>query len=272
MKCLAKEHHCLFSIKNQTLLFLKKGDAKQTPTPLPRFQIPYDQFTSLEITHSNKTRFAACQLTYHDPKTNTTYRLREGEGEPIHHIQQRCTSQAEGQAKAALKQVNQGTKDRPFLHWSVTSEKDRPGNGRVSDRNNPVTYLEGCEKMHAHFTRFATNYYPNVNPRVWKDIRDDVDKILRFEGNKQEQIEQWCKAIQARSIYSPEPNEADEMNYSHGDCESDREVSPGEDGTPSSKYACLSLPSGRRNPSLLRVERPASIPWNYSLLAPNQPV
>ena len=116
LKRLAKEHHCLFSIKNQTLLFVKKSEATQKNGQLPHFQIAYDQFTALAITHSNKTCYAACQLTYHDSKTNARFQATAGQGEPIHQVKKRCTSQAEAQQKAnaALEQVNEGTKRGNF--------------------------------------------------------------------------------------------------------------------------------------------------------------
>lgn len=112
--------------------------------------------------------------------------------------------------------------DRPFLHWEVTFEKNRPGNVRVSDRDNPATYLEGCENMHAYFAQFATKYYTNANPRTWADIKDVVNEVLRFEGNKAERIKQWREAIRDGSIYTPDPDEAEELNYSHEDWEGDK--------------------------------------------------
>ena len=98
--------------------------------------------------------------------------------------------------------------DRPFLHWRVTHKKDRPGNGAVSDRDNPSTYLEGCEKMHGHFSRFARQHYANSEPLPFGAIRDRVEEIIRFEGKKDDRIERWRSAIREDSIYRSEPDEA----------------------------------------------------------------
>ncbi len=98
--------------------------------------------------------------------------------------------------------------DRPFLHWRVAFVKDRPGNGGVSDRDNPRTYLEGCEKMHGYFSRFAQQHYANSEPLPFDAIRDRVEEIIRSEGKKDDRIELWRSAIRENSIYRSEPDEA----------------------------------------------------------------
>lgn len=111
--------------------------------------------------------------------------------------------------------------DRPFLHWRVTFDKPRPGNGPVSDRNNPVTYLEGCERLHHFLSQFARSYYPDAKPRDFEEIREAVDTILRFEGRKEDRIEQWLMAIREGSLYEAENGE-DQVRYDHEEWERDK--------------------------------------------------
>ena len=91
--------------------------------------------------------------------------------------------------------------DRPFLHWRVTFERPRPGNGVVSDRDNPATYLEGCEKIHGYFSRFARDFYTDSEQRSFDEFADQIDEILRFEGRMEERIEQWNSAFAENTIY-----------------------------------------------------------------------
>ena len=81
--------------------------------------------------------------------------------------------------------------DRPFLHWRFTFKKDRPNNGAHAVRNNPLTYLESCEKMHKHLSSFARRYYAESVQQNFGDFRDSIEAILRFEG----QIEGSHRAV-----------------------------------------------------------------------------
>ena len=112
--------------------------------------------------------------------------------------------------------------DRPFLHWRVTFTKARPGNGTVSDRNNPSTFLEGCERLHGYFVNFARGYYAHSDFRPFSEIRDQIANILRFEGNMEARIEEWRTAIQESRIYSSEPDEA-RLDYDWKDWENEKQ-------------------------------------------------
>ena len=100
--------------------------------------------------------------------------------------------------------------DRPFLHWSCRFEIERPENEAVSDRNNPETFFEGCRKLHEHLSTFAQKRYGNSSdPRIeFSSIKDDVKKVLNFQGRKDERIEQWQDFIKSRY---------DEQNVSYSD-------------------------------------------------------
>ena len=111
--------------------------------------------------------------------------------------------------------------DRPFLHWRVTFENARPSNGTVSDRDNPKTFLEGCGKLHEHLSSFAQKYYANAESKPFAEIKDQVDVILRFEGNEEDRIGKWKSAIESGAIYPADPSET-EISYDAKDWEGDK--------------------------------------------------
>ena len=111
--------------------------------------------------------------------------------------------------------------DRPFLHWLVKFEKDRPGNGRVSDRDNPATYLEGAERLHDYLSRFARRQYCDAVTIDFAAFSDVIEKILRFEGNKDARIERWREAIGSGQIYRPRTGEA-EVRYDEAEWEDEK--------------------------------------------------
>lgn len=104
--------------------------------------------------------------------------------------------------------------DRPFLHWKVNFDKNRLGNGKVSDRDNPATFLYACEKMHSYFARFAKGHYADPTPVVeFSEISNIIDKILRFEGKMDDRIREWQKAIKNNSIYESVKEGESEIHY-----------------------------------------------------------
>lgn len=99
--------------------------------------------------------------------------------------------------------------DRPFLKWKFRYKKDNVDSGW---RDNPATFLEGCEKIHALFSDFASKSGLSENPVAFTAIKSTVDAILRLEANKEERTDAWKKAILAGSLFVVADNEA--LNYS----------------------------------------------------------
>ena len=99
--------------------------------------------------------------------------------------------------------------DKSYLHWCVTFEKDRPGNGAVSDRNNPSTYLEGCEKFHTYLRGFVRQYYADgPTDRPFAEIRQPLgDLITNQTDSKDERLQLWRDAIDADTFYTRENGE-----------------------------------------------------------------
>jgi hypothetical protein len=73
--------------------------------------------------------------------------------------------------------------DRPYLKWSFEYEEPERSNGV---RDNPATFLAGCEALHTLFRKFARSR-PDCAENTYlkfSDIRKEVEGILRLEGPK----------------------------------------------------------------------------------------
>ena len=90
--------------------------------------------------------------------------------------------------------------DRPFLKWKFNYEypSDRP-----SERDNPATFLEGCEKLHALFRRLteAVPAWRADGGRDFADIREAVRNILVQQKRCEERIEVWGKAARDGTLF-----------------------------------------------------------------------
>lgn len=83
--------------------------------------------------------------------------------------------------------------DRPFLTWSFEYEE---GKGTKVPRNNPATFLEGCEKLHGEFSKFA-RLWPQHRSDAgtdFEDIRVSVARVLAVAEPKQGRIDAWTLA------------------------------------------------------------------------------
>lgn len=82
--------------------------------------------------------------------------------------------------------------DRPFLKWEM--EYEYPEKRKVL-RENQKTFLEACEKLHAHFREFAAKRPDLAEPgRSFEEIEKAVRLILAVEGDKDTRSNQWCAA------------------------------------------------------------------------------
>ena len=96
--------------------------------------------------------------------------------------------------------------DRPYLKWSFTYEDPE----RYSvDRDNPATFIEGCEALHKLFRNFAKarpDYAENKFSR-FSDIRKELEGILSLQGPKNKRIQTWQSAAKNGNLFAtgPEP-------------------------------------------------------------------
>jgi len=94
--------------------------------------------------------------------------------------------------------------DRPFLHWSFNYES-----GGISDRDNPKTFLNGCEKLYNLFVEFGQARDPAHTPlKEFAGVKGVIEGILRSEKVMDDRISCWCEAINTNVLFNSEPNEA----------------------------------------------------------------
>ena len=95
--------------------------------------------------------------------------------------------------------------DRPYLNWQFNYEVERTPCTREDDRtlsirNNPKTFLEGCEKLHKMFSDFLAknkNIVSRKNKMEFKGCLAKVEEILLFQGAVKERNQQWIDALAA---------------------------------------------------------------------------
>ena len=94
--------------------------------------------------------------------------------------------------------------DRPFLHWSFNYK-----NGKLSDRDNPQTYLNGCAQLYNRLVEFGKARDPQHTVlKEFADVKETIDRILRAEKVMDGRISSWCEAINTNVLYESEENEA----------------------------------------------------------------
>ena len=82
--------------------------------------------------------------------------------------------------------------DRPYLKWSF-----RYQDGTLSERSNPETFLQACEKLYKRFVQFACLYYGKpVQPLVaWEALKNPVAALLAMELPADERVRAWMEAM-----------------------------------------------------------------------------
>ena len=112
MKRLASDYNAIFSIKNGTLVFLKRIKENKVSDELPLFEIDVSECESYSIEHSNKTLYTSCEASWQDTKENKHQSVTVGSGDPVLKIKGQYKSAAEAtkKAEAKLQSANRGTK------------------------------------------------------------------------------------------------------------------------------------------------------------------
>ena len=91
--------------------------------------------------------------------------------------------------------------DRPYLRWQFDYQhpKRRPS----GLRDNPATFLEACEKLHAMFARLA-GIIPNARQdegRAFAEIRDNVARILATQAPRDGRERAWKNAARSGELF-----------------------------------------------------------------------
>lgn len=90
--------------------------------------------------------------------------------------------------------------DRPYLEWNFVYEKPKRNSGK---RNNPETFLEGCEALHKMFRKFAQKNpkYAESSYTQFSNIKNEVKRILLIPATKEDRIQAWQDAVIRGSLY-----------------------------------------------------------------------
>jgi len=107
LKKLSYDYNATFSIKNNTLLFLKNNKEDITTT----YKIDENEYESWQLEYTNKTLFNSCKAVWHDTKDNTLKSVMIGKQNPVKVLKGNFKSQEEAQqkVKSALEIANKGT-------------------------------------------------------------------------------------------------------------------------------------------------------------------
>lgn len=94
--------------------------------------------------------------------------------------------------------------DRPYLHWGFDFMKPRINGETRSERDNPKTFLDGCEKLHSFFCQFAVERYPVGigSQKKFAEFKEEIQEILSAEGTAEERCKKW----QISSLASEAPD------------------------------------------------------------------
>jgi hypothetical protein len=94
--------------------------------------------------------------------------------------------------------------DRPYLMWTFEYESEDAVEGKVSRRDNRVTFVEGFGRLHDMFRRFA-EHRPDLSAgdaREFLDIRTAVREVVEAQGPCETRVAAWQRACQAGQIFS----------------------------------------------------------------------
>ena len=110
--------------------------------------------------------------------------------------------------------------DQPYLKWRFSYEN----RNEVSDRNNPQTYLEGCENLYVKLKKFSDLYYSSNQPVEdnFSKIKESIQEVLSFYGNKKERAKKWIEYIKGNKLFNAEGNEAEFLIYNSKEWESQK--------------------------------------------------
>jgi hypothetical protein len=86
--------------------------------------------------------------------------------------------------------------DRPYLKWSFKYEKPE----RKEERDNSITFMQGCEKLYSFFNAFCSKRteFSNGSGIPFGDIKAEIQKILEFEGTEKERSDKWSAFVKAK--------------------------------------------------------------------------
>ena len=95
--------------------------------------------------------------------------------------------------------------DQPYLKWSFSYESSN----EISNRNNPQTFLEGCEHLYIKLRKFSDLYYSSEKPKHsdFSKIKKYIKEILSFYGDETKRVDQWIEYIRSNKLFDTSKEE-----------------------------------------------------------------
>lgn len=92
--------------------------------------------------------------------------------------------------------------DRPYLEWQFDYEY--PDTRSSGVRDNPVTFLDGCQKLHNMFRRLADAVpeWRDSDGKSFDHIRDIVENILAVQMPCEDRIAAWIDAAKSGKLFA----------------------------------------------------------------------
>lgn len=84
--------------------------------------------------------------------------------------------------------------DQPYLKWNFKFEKNRPGNGVKSVRDNQKDYFEALQNLYCYLRKFATGEYSESTPIEFKQNELKIKDIIALEGDKDKRSDAWLSS------------------------------------------------------------------------------
>ena len=106
--------------------------------------------------------------------------------------------------------------DQPYLEWEFSYEKG----DKVSKRNNPQTYLEGCKKLHIKLKRFAELFY-SKKPECanFSEIQKTIEEVLLVYGEECDRSKKWIEYMKTSRLFQFTDEDKAFLQYDHKDWE-----------------------------------------------------
>jgi phage protein D len=98
---IAKDYDCVFSVKSDRIVFLKRGGAGYAETQkLPRYEIDADNINSLTLKRKARPKYSSVQAVWRDQQSQETLSVVAGSGEPVFKLTYAFPDAATALAKA----------------------------------------------------------------------------------------------------------------------------------------------------------------------------
>jgi hypothetical protein len=101
--------------------------------------------------------------------------------------------------------------DRPYLKWSFEYEDPKSDSG---ERDNPLTFLEGCRALHTFFRDFAKvrSDYAENDFSKFSDIEKKIENILNVQAPKKKRIQAWQTSAKNGDLFATGPETIPKYN------------------------------------------------------------